>query len=100
MVININIKLLIKMIIALDASNRTICKLTIFILFEEFIKIKNNEINNNEIKITINSKQQTHTCSKKTVLITNNDNIKTKDEESQLAILLLKKFRTINCFSL
>ena len=62
--------------------NRTICKLTILILFEEFIKIKNTEINNNEIKITINSKQQTHTCSKKTVLIANNDNIKTKKEES------------------
>ena len=40
------------------------CKLTILILLEEFLKLK--DINNitDEIKIIINSKQQKYKCSK------------------------------------
>ena len=49
--------------------NRTICKLIMFILFEEFLKIKDINNNTDEIKITINSKQQNHTCSSKTHLL-------------------------------
>ena len=61
------------------------------ILFEEFLEIKNNQNFTYEIIITINSKQEKYTCPAKSIIIINNENIKTKDEEKKMVILLLKK---------
>ena len=64
--------------------------MTIIFSFEEYEKIQSNSTNY-KIKYEINSKQQEHSCNgiEKTELVGSED-IKTKEEEKQIAILLIK----------
>ena len=64
--------------------------MTIIFSFEEYEKIQSKSTNY-KIKYEINSKQQEHSCNgiEKTEIVCSED-IKTKEEEKQMAILLIK----------
>ena len=70
-------------------QHRYSCKLTILISFDEYEKLKKG-IDNTEIKITVNSKQKEHKCVMDKTEVIGLNEIKTKEEEKQLAILLIK----------
>ena len=66
------------------------CELTIFITFEEYNKIKKILIMQ-IIQITINSNQKEHCCNcKYTTEYVDVEEIKTREEEKEMAIILIK----------
>ena len=69
---------------------RSTCKLTIFLSYEEYNKLLNKELNIEEIKFTINSKQKQHNCTKTEIIQTTTDKILTKEEEYAFAVKLIK----------
>ena len=68
---------------------RSTCKLTILISFEKY-KLLNKELNIEEIKFNINSKQKQHNCTKTEIIQTTTDKILTKEEEYAFAVKLIK----------
>ena len=70
-------------------QNRAKCSLTILIEFEEIKKINNKEKSEN-IKYTINSKQQIHTCEKKAETNVKNTECLTANEIKDFAKHLIK----------
>ena len=69
--------------------NRASCKLTILIEEAEYKKIMENNKSEN-IKYTINSKQQEHTCIEKKIIEINKEKVRTAKDELNLAITLIK----------
>lgn len=69
--------------------NRASCKLTITIDKTEYKKIIQN-INKENIKYTINSRQQEHTCIEKKTIQINKEKVRTQKEELNLAKTLIK----------
>ena len=60
---------------------RLTCKLTILITFEEYNKLIKKELEIEEIKFTINSKEKKHKYTKSEIIHTKTDKILTKEEE-------------------